>query len=597
MSLHRLVLASAVLATVHVACSSSEDPPPDAGVVEDGGAPPPDGGENPPPPDGGVNPPPDGGTPDLGTPDTGEPDTGVPDTGVPDTGLPDTGPAPVLSVNVSGQLRKLGEYLAGNTVGVGQANLLAYGVSPLGVTMTQDGATAGNYGLDVPPNGQLILYSSKLGYFPSYNTVTVENVDATNKNLYIAENAWLNEIAGAHNVNLATPFACHAPALDPAQQCIYAAIVGRVLDDGAAGNGTRRPVADITQAEFTVYGGPAANDQWYKKGPYFLNYTGTSSVGALGTIVYNDGAGNYRGGLFVTFVEIPQTDGPESISVRISIRHDVGGGAYRYFGPIDLKAFRPYGVTWTTIVETGVAPPPPNNNIDFDTQIYPLFLPVNQGGLGCQGCHTNQGGAVPSGGMNLYGGPDMAFASLNPASYPNRVNVQNPSASYLLTKPLYEATGLQDHPIFAFVSEQDLAYQLIYTWISEGAVRNVVQPPVSFANEIRPLLYNQVAQGGMGCRNCHYDGVDANTAPGGFYMGGGAPGLYLELTGEAPTDNGATGEAYRINKQQGYTERSLVLTNPLFGNAEPHPVKVFSSNADPRYQLVYRWIAEGYQDN
>jgi hypothetical protein len=138
---------------------------------------------------------------------------------------------------------------------------------------------------------------------------------------------------------------------------------------------------------------------------------------------------------------------------------------------------------------------------------------------------------------------------------------------------------------------------LIYTWITEGATRNVVLQPVSFANEIRPLLYNQVAQGGMGCRNCHYDGVDALTAPAGFYMGGGAQGLYDELTAEAPADNGLTGEPYRINKTAGQTDKSLVLINPLFGNAEPHPVKIFSSNADPRYALVYRWITEGYQNN
>jgi hypothetical protein len=41
-----------------------------------------------------------------------------------------------------------------------------------------------------------------------------------------------------------------------------------------------------------------------------------------------------------------------------------------------------------------------------------------------------------------------------------------------------------------------------------------------------------------------------------------------------------------------YPERSLVLTNPTEG-VEPHPIKPFLNNADARYQLLYRWIAEG----
>jgi hypothetical protein len=169
--------------------------------------------------------------------------------------------------------------------------------------------------------------------------------------------------------------------------------------------------------------------------------------------------------------------------------------------------------------------------------------------------------------------------------------------SLVLVKPLYEAIGQQDHPIFAFASEQDPAYQLIYTWITQGGVRPMVPPPpVSFVTSIRPLLYQSTANGGAGCYACHVDGVNANNAPGGFYMGGNAQDLYNALTNTAPSDNGGSGEPYRVNKMN-YPERSLVLINPLSGNPEPHPVKIFSDNADPRYQLIYRWIAEGYQNN
>ncbi|MCC7385514.1 MAG: hypothetical protein IT384_26930 [Deltaproteobacteria bacterium] len=586
---HLPLLGSFVLIFSLAACASSEETPADTG-----GTPAPDGGVR----DAGVNngdtgtPPRDGGIADAPALDAGGPDAGdAPDSGT-DGGPPQDG-GPVGEVTVSGQLRRLGEWLAGTNTGVGQAAILAVGVVPARSTITEAQApNAGNYTLQLPGNGQTLLFANKAGYFPTYNPVTTQAVALPGKDLYIAETAWLNAIATAHNVDLAAPFACHAPALNPNQQCIYTAVVGRILDDGAAGNGTLRPVAGVNT--FTVAAGPALSDQWYKRGPYFLDSTGTASVGATGTIVSNDN-GNYRGGLFITFLEIPRTDGTEAISVRVSAQYTPGVGATRYFGPLEVKAFRPYGITWVTLNETaGAPPPPPPGDINFDTQIYPLFLPVTQGGLGCQGCHTNQGGATPAGSMNLYGGPDVAYASLNPATYPNRVNLQSPSASYLLVRPLYEADGVQDHPIFAFVSEQDPAYQLIYTWIQQGAQR--VQPvaPVSFENDVRPLLYQPTAQGGIGCYSCHVNGVNATNAPGGFYMGGTPDELYAELTQETPTDNGASGEPYRVNKTAGQTDRSLVLINPLYGNPEPHPVKILFSNADPRYQTIYRWISEGY---
>ncbi|MCC7380747.1 MAG: hypothetical protein IT384_02900 [Deltaproteobacteria bacterium] len=494
-------------------------------------------------------------------------------------------------ITASGQLVRLGDLLAGTTAGVGQAAVLAVGVVPARSTITDN--ANGNYTLQIPGNGQTILYANKAGYFPTYNPIAAQGANITGRAIYAAENAWLNAIAQTHGVDLAAQFACHAPALNPNQQCIYTVVVGRVLDDGTAGNGTQRPVADVNN--FTIAAGAAGanlSDQWYKRGPYYLNYDGTASAAATGTIVYDD-SGNFRGGLFVAFLEIPRTDGAEAINVRVSAQH-TPGGATRYFGPAEVKAFRPYGVTWVTLNETAGPPnPPPPSGVSFDAQVYPLFLPVAQGGLGCQGCHTNQGGATPSGGLNLYGA-DAAYAALDPANNPQRVNVQNPGASTLLIKPLYEASGSQDHPIFAFVSEQDPAYRLIYTWIQEGGRRVQVQQPVSFANDVRPLLAQPTNQGGIGCYNCHASGVNANNAPGGFYTGGTPDQLYAELTQEMPTDNGGTGEGYRINKTAGQADRSLVLTNPLYNNAEPHPVKVFSSNADPRYQTIYRWITEGY---
>src|SRR5205814_2275918 len=102
-----------------------------------------------------------------------------------------------------------------------------------------------------------------------------------------------------------------------------------------------------------------------------------------------------------------------------------GGPSTRYFGPVDVKAFRRAGVTWTLINETGTPPPTVFTGINFDSQVYPLFLPVSQGGYGCQGCHI---APSPAGGMDLSGGPAAAYSnSLDPAMHPTRVNVGAPA--------------------------------------------------------------------------------------------------------------------------------------------------------------------------
>jgi hypothetical protein len=117
---------------------------------------------------------------------------------------------------------------------------------------------------------------------------------------------------------------------------------------------------------------------------------------------------------------------------------------------------------------------------------------------------------------------------------------------------------------------------------------------VSFYNQIRPMLYQPIENGGIGCYACHVNGVDALTAPAGFYMGGNGNDLYAELTQETPADESGTGEQYRINKQTGYAGRSLLLINPLTGSPEAHPVKIFYGVEDPRYLLIYQWIEQGY---
>ncbi|MEQ8272076.1 MAG: hypothetical protein RMA76_15585 [Deltaproteobacteria bacterium] len=537
-----------------------------------------DGGNNNVPRDGGPNEPPrDGGPRDAGPPRDGGPE--VP---------------PPVEVVVSGQLTKLGTYLARNNEYQQGGSIISYGINPPATVVS---GPNGNYELRLPANGQVALAASAAGYNQTYNLITTAEDPIPAKRLFIAEGAWLAEIAGAHNVNLNQAFTCQTPGLET-EQCVYAAIVGQIQDDGTAGNGTVRPVGNVARDDFSIYG--PNNTEWYVRGPYFLDYTGTSSAAAQYSVVYQNGQGEYLGGYYIFFAEIPQMGQANAqLGLQVSINYDDGGNT-RYFGPQQVFAFRApnAGVTWASIYETGVAPPPPPvGDVDFDSQIYPLFLPVAQGGFGCQGCHTNQGGATPAGGMNLYGGPDVAYASLDPNNYPQRVNLQDPTASYLLRRPLYEADGNQDHPIFAFASDQAPGYQLILKWIQDGAIRNAPLPPVSFYNEVRPLLYQPAGNGGAGCYTCHVNGVDETNAPGGFYMGGDGNALYEQLVNTAPTDPGPYNEPYRIDKDPQYTGRSLVLTKPLFENDAVHPVKIFFDNTDPRYQMIYRWIQEGYNND
>ncbi len=567
----KLALAGALFAAT--ACSSADDAPNedpdaavDAGVVDTGLPLPVDAGNQP--------------QPDAGPQDTGvEPDAGV----------------VVNEVTVSGQVYGLGAYLAGNNVPAGGVSVFAYGAP--GTTPVTSAPNTGAYSIVLPANGQVVLGMAGLNYNQSFYGVTTTDQPYPGRNLYIAEAAWLAAIADYHNVDIANPFACQTVSLS-GRNCFYSAIVGRIYDDGTAGNGVARGVAGIQADDFTIYG--PGNQQWYVRGPYFLDYDGTPDEAGGGTtsIIANDGT--YRGGLYIVFVEVAVGLGLAPTTMQLSINYEYQPNAYRYFGPVAAQTFSTsFGTTRLSDIRETLTPPPvPVGEIDFDAQIYPLFLPIAEGGFGCVGCHTNQGGNAPSGGMNLYGGPDVAYASLTDPNYPQRVNLANPAASYLLVRPLFEADGVQDHPIFAFSSPEDPAYQLIYTWISEGALRNNNNlDPVSFYDEVRPLLYNPSGDGGAGCYACHVNGADADDAPGGLYMGGECDDLYTALTAVAPNNAGPYDEPYRINKDPEYTGRSLLLTNPLFGNPEPHPVKIFSDVADARYQLVYRWIAEGYEND
>ena len=496
-------------------------------------------------------------------------------------------------VRVSGRTLRLDAFLAGSEVPVTGTSIRALGTVGVMPATSND---LGSYEIDVPQDGQIILgASSQTQYLESYEALAVGGANIEGRDFYLAYRPHVERLNQAFGVDFAQTFDCHAPNVG--QSCQYALVIGQVVDDGSAAGGRLTPLAGVGENDFVIRG--EGDPNWYVKGPYFFFFNGQPDNQANATSRQRNPQTNYyEGGLFAYYVEVPLGQ-PTSRTFEVSAASRAGGAETRYFGPKAFNAFRG-GFTWVELRETGIEveppQPPPLENVDFATQVYPLFLPVVDGGYGCQGCHTNQGGQAPSGGLNLYGGPDQAYQGLNPAQYPQRVNVNSPSLSLLLTKPLYEPDGNQNHPIFAFLSEQDPGYRAIYGWISDGANYDGNAPPlnpVSFYNEVRPILYADNANGGAGCFGCHVNGVNEANAPGGAYFGGDGNALHQVLTQQPPSDNGLTGEPYRINRN-GETARSLVLTNPLVGNPEPHPAKLFNGVNDPRYQTIYRWIQEGY---
>src|SRR5262249_40677380 len=154
----------------------------------------------------------------------------------------------------------------------------------------------------------------------------------TNQKAFIAPNAYVNQLAAFYQIDLATAFRCHGPpvgGLSPNENCVFGIIIGRIIDDGS--KGAPLPVEGIKSVDFDLAGG-ATSSAWYHRGPYFLTSTGTPALNALASIVTKTGNA-VRGGLFVTFVEIPQLMGPPGVDFTIAIHHDAGANLIRYFGP------------------------------------------------------------------------------------------------------------------------------------------------------------------------------------------------------------------------------------------------------------------------
>ena len=99
----------------------------------------------------------------------------------------------------------------------------------------------------------------------------------------------------------------------------------------------------------------------------------------------------------------------------------------------------------------------------FTTDIYPIFAKASQGGQDCASCHTLGGSAGNV--LILDDGAANVHARLIASTL--LVNLADPAASLILTKPLYEEPP--NHPNAVWLDITDPYYMKILAWITGGA--------------------------------------------------------------------------------------------------------------------------------
>ncbi len=142
--------------------------------------------------------------------------------------------------------------------------------------------------------------------------------------------------------------------------------------------------------------------------------------------------------------------------------------------------------------------------------------------------------------------------------------------------------------------------------------------PVSFRNDVLPIFVTSAPEGG-GCGSCHVKEWSGCFSLLGGTVGGGSQsnwggsdcydhgpcGLKLRRSSDSIDDvyddlvdldeDYSCAQQVRINKEN--PAASLLLTKPLSASADHYGGGIFSSELDPRYQTIFRWISEGAEFN
>jgi len=327
------------------------------------------------------------------------------------SGLP---PIPVDSPTVSVGGRVV-DFTSGMALTGGVA-VTTTGITPApSVTVTGPGFVVEK----VPANSVLfLLASSPPDYRSTYNPkVTVVSSDVTGVELRAFKESTLAQLATAFAVN---------PAAGTG------VLVIRVVDDKGV------PKAGVPAAALGVDGA---------KGPFFLDANRAAAPTATATT-----ASGYA--LFFD-VRAGQATVKSAAGQQITIDSGALPVAINVVTLADVVAKAP-GTTTTVL-----------KSIDFATQVYPIFDK-----RGCTRCHSGGGPGKDLGGLFLDGGINLAYrevvTEISPNTKTTRVNLKEPEKSLILTRPLYENPP-DVHPTATFATTADPDYQLILTWIKEGA--------------------------------------------------------------------------------------------------------------------------------
>jgi hypothetical protein len=145
------------------------------------------------------------------------------------------------------------------------------------------------------------------------------------------------------------------------------------------------------------------------------------------------------------------------------------GTTYKVDGPAAPMAAGVATLARVSAVTAAMAPPPPKN-VSFANQVVEIFAK-----RGCVNCHSGNGPGRDLGSLTLDASTVQDYKNvainISPTYKTTRVNVATPAKSLLLTMPSYE-TPADPHPTVVFPTSADPDYQIILTWITEGAKNN-----------------------------------------------------------------------------------------------------------------------------
>lgn len=412
------------------------------------------------------------------------------------------------------------------------ASISSYGIQP---PLQAQSVATGDFDVQVPV--QSVFWAKVYGpdLASTYEQVTTNNAP-TQKDLYAVTTATLNGFA---------------TAFGKTQNPSCGVVITYVTKNGAGAEG----VAGID------LGGVDA------EGPYFLdaNKAAAPALDATST-----------SGRAVFFNVCATGGGPIADGANALVLLDDPNAAAP---PTAVRIF-PGGVSLAKILADGTPqgpPGPPTPTLDFSTDIMPIFAQN-----GCAACHAEGGTAA---GTNLLFNKEASIVWNALREGTSRVNLANPTASYLLSYPLLEEPP--NHPNASFDSPQHPGYVRILQWIEEGAPyspTNPTAPPVDVAVDFATDVYPVFQLNGRGCASCH----NATDYSGNLDLTGGPEVVAQRIADKALVD---------IN----YADRSKLLRNPYCGPAyceqdqypETHPVRVFVSTDDPDYQAIYQWVLQG----